>query len=176
MEYETLPDKLKPFLNNYKIHVLEIKRFHDIDCFQTDLREVFGFIQRSGSPDEERKFTFENREKFQELDEDAFDLITTVTNSKELELLKNEYQDERGKINMCEAILGMIEAGRVEGRTEGEAKIVAMIRRKYDRKKNLLGISDELELDYSYVKEVIDLINTYPDWTDLQIGETLIKQ
>lgn len=51
-----------------------------------------------------------------------------------------------------------------------------MIRRKYDRKKNLLSISDELELDYSYVKEVIDLINTYPDWTDLQIGETLIKQ
>ena len=174
--YETLPDKLKPFLNNYKIHVLEIKHFHDIDCFQTDLREVFGFIQRSGSPDEERKFTFENREKFQELDEDAFDVITTVTNSKELELLKNEYQDKRGKINMCEAILGMIEAGRVEGRTEGEAKIVAMIRRKYDRKKNLLSISDELELDYSYVKEVIDLINTYPDWTDLQIGETLIKQ
>ena len=81
---------------------------------------------------------------------------------------------------MCEAILGMIEAGRVEGRTEGEvkgeAKIVAMIRRKYDKKKNLLIISDELELDYSYVKEVIDLINTYPDWTDLQIGETLIKQ
>ena len=77
---------------------------------------------------------------------------------------------------MCEAILGMIEAGWVEGRTEGEAKIVAMIRRKYDRKKNLLSISDELELDYSYVKEVIDLINTYPDWTDLQIGETLIKQ
>lgn len=81
---------------------------------------------------------------------------------------------------MCEAILGMIEAGRVEGRTEGEvkgeAKIVAMIRRKYDKKKNLLIISDELELDYSYVKGVIDLINIHPDWTDLQIGEALIKQ
>ena len=46
MEYETLPDKLKVFLNNYKIHVLEIRSFHDIDRFKTDLREVFGFIQR----------------------------------------------------------------------------------------------------------------------------------
>ncbi len=174
MEYETLPDKLKVFLNNYKIHVLEIRSFHDIDRFKTDLREVFGFIQRSGDPAEEQKFTFENKERFQKMDEEAFDVITTVTGSKELELMKNEYRDERGKINMCEAILGMIEAGRVEGRTHGEAKIVAIIRKKYIKKKNLQIISDELELDYSYVKEVVDLIHEHPDWTDLQIGEMLI--
>ncbi len=108
------------------------------------------------------------------MDEEAFDVITTVTGSKELELMKNEYRDERGKINMCEAILGMIEAGRVEGRTHGEAKIVAIIRKKYIKKKNLQIISDELELDYSYVKEVVDLIHEHPDWTDLQIGEMLI--
>ncbi|MFR2483222.1 MAG: transposase, partial [Hungatella sp.] len=54
LEYETLPDKLKVFLNNYKIHVLEIRSFHDIDRFKTDLREVFGFIQRSGNPAEEQ--------------------------------------------------------------------------------------------------------------------------
>ena len=108
------------------------------------------------------------------MDEDAFDVITTVTGSKELELIKDDYRDERGKINMCEAILGMIEAGRVEGRTHGEAKIVAIIRKKYIKKKNLQIISDELELDYSYVKEVVDLIHEHPDWTDLQIGEALI--
>jgi hypothetical protein len=174
LEYETLPDKLKVFLNNYKIHVLEIRSFHDIDRFKTDLREVFGFIQRSGNPAEEQKFTFENKERFQKMDEDAFDVITTVTGSKELELIKDDYRDERGKINMCEAILGMIEAGRVEGRTHGEAKIVAIIRKKYIKKKNLQIISDELELDYSYVKEVVDLIHEHPDWTDLQIGEALI--
>ena len=117
-----------------------------------------------------------NKERFQKLDEDAFDVITTVTGSKELELIKDDYRDERGKINMCEAILGMIEAGRVEGRTHGEAKIVAIIRKKYIKKKNLQIISDELELDYSYVKEVVDLIHEHPDWTDLQIGETLIMR
>lgn len=69
------------------------------------------------------------------MDEEAFDVITTVTGSKELELMKNEYRDERGNINMCEAILGMIEAGRVEGRTHGEAKIVAIIRKNILRRK-----------------------------------------
>ena len=64
----------------------------------------------------------------------------------------------------------------IRDRTHGEAKIVAIIRKKYIKKKNLQIISDELELDYSYVKEVVDLIHEHPDWTDLQIGETLIMR
>lgn len=39
---------------------MEIRDFQDIDFFRTDLREVFGFVQRSGDPDAEKRFTFEN--------------------------------------------------------------------------------------------------------------------
>lgn len=176
MEYEALPDHLKQFLNNYKIHVLEVRSFPDIDRFKTDIREVFGFIQRSGSPDEEREFIFQNKGTFEELDEDAFDVIAALTGGKELETVKEDYREKGGKINMCEAILGMIEEGRVEGRAEGETKIVAMIKRKLDKKKSLPAISDELELDLTYVREVTDLINSNPEWTDLQIAEALIRQ
>lgn len=176
MEYETLPDHLKQFLNNYKIHVLEVRSFPAIDRFKTDIREVFGFIQRSGSPDEEREFIFQNKGTFEELDEDAFDVIAALTGGKELENVKEDYREKGGKINMCEAILGMIEEGRVEGRAEGETKIVAMIKRKLDKKKSLPAISDELELDLTYVREVTDLIHSNPEWTDLQIAEALIRQ
>ena len=154
--------------------VLELRSFEDIDCFRTDLREVFGFIKHSNDKNREWEFAFQNEETFQCLDEDAFDVIISVTGSAELEQIKDMYCEEGGKINMCEAILGMIEAGRGEGRTHGEDKIVAIIRKKYIKKKNLQIISDELELDYSYVKEVVDLIHEHPDWTDLQIGEALI--
>ena len=175
-----IPEEIRGMLNNYRIHILEVRHFEKTERFRTDLREVFGFIQKAADKNAAKRFTFQNEERFKELAEDAYDVISVLTESRELEEVKERYREKGGKINMCEAILGMIEAGRVEGRTEGEvkgeAKIVAMIRRKYDKKKNLLIISDELELDYSYVKEVIDLINTYPDWTDLQIGETLIKQ
>lgn len=172
MEYENLPNNLKRYLNNYKIHVLEIGKFLDIDRFQTDIREVFGFIQRSENPEEEKAFTFQNKDRFQELDEDAYDVITAVTGSKELELIKNNYRYKGGKINMCQAILGMID----EGRAEGETKLVGVIRKKYGQKKGISAISDDLGLDYAYVEEVTAFFDKKPEWTDFQIAEALVKR
>ena len=122
MEYENLPENMKKIFNNYKIQVLEIQDFADIDCFKTDLREVFGFIQRSGDLDAEEKFTEENEEKFRELDEDAFDVIVSITGADELEKVKEQYREEGRRINMCEAIRGMIAKGREEGIKEGRAE------------------------------------------------------
>ena len=54
------------------------------------------------------------------MDEEAFDVITAITGSRELERVKEQYREEGGRINMCEAIRGMIEDGRIEGRLEGK--------------------------------------------------------
>ena len=51
--------------------VLELRSFEDIDCFRTDLREVFGFIKHSNDKNREWEFAFQNEETFQCLDEDA---------------------------------------------------------------------------------------------------------
>lgn len=123
MEYKNLPGKLKDMLNNYKIQVLEVRNFKNIDCFKSDLREVIGFIQRAGDADEERKFTFENEDKFRAMDEEAFDVIVSVTGSDELEGMKDACREEGGKINMCEAIQGMIRQGREEGRQDKACKV-----------------------------------------------------
>lgn len=92
LDCEHLPEQFKGFLNNYKIQVLEIRDFKNIDCFKTDLREVFGFIQRSGDAVAEQQFTFENEDKFKAMDEEAFDVITALTHSKELEQVKDDYR------------------------------------------------------------------------------------
>ena len=52
------------------------------------------------------------------MDEDAFDVITALTGSVELENVKDACREEGGKVNMCEAIKGMIEDGREEGKRE----------------------------------------------------------
>ena len=99
--------------------VLELRSFEDIDCFRTDLREVFGFIKHSNDKNREWEFAFQNEETFQCLDEGAFDVIVSVTGSAELGQIKDMYCEEGGKINMCEAIRGMIEDGRIEGVKQG---------------------------------------------------------
>ncbi|WP_320929945.1 hypothetical protein [Hungatella sp.] len=130
---------LKDLFNNYRLHVLEVIRFKDIDQFNTDLREVFGFIGFSGDKTAVRNYVAENRDSFEQLSEDAYDVIAVMAHSKELEDVKERYREKGGKINMCEAIRGMIEDGRLEGRHEGELKAKQIVARNM----YLRGMSEE---------------------------------
>lgn len=120
LDLDSVPDKVKDLLNDYRIHILEVRRIQELDRYQTDLREVFGFIQKSGDKAAVKKFAFENAEKFQKLEEDAYDVISILTGSKELETMKEKYREKGGKINMCEAIRGLIEEGKAIGLSLGD--------------------------------------------------------
>lgn len=120
LDLDSVPDKVKDLLNDYRIHILEVRRIQELDRYQTDLREVFGFIQKSGDKAAVKKFAFENAEKFQKLEEDAYDVISILTGSKELETMKEKYREKADKINMCEAIRGLIEEGKAIGLSLGD--------------------------------------------------------
>lgn len=139
INFDEVPEMLKDLFNNYRLHVLEVRRFKDIDQFNTDLREVFGFIGFSGDKTAVRNYVAENQDSFEQLSEDAYDVIAVMAHSKELEDVKERYRKKGGKINMCEAIRGMIEDGRLEGRREGELKAKQIVARNM----YLRGMSEE---------------------------------
>ena len=139
INFDEVPEMLKDLFNNYRLHVLEVRRFKDIDQFNTDLREVFGFIGFSGDKTAVRNYVAENQDSFEQLIEDAYDVIAVMAHSKELEDVKERYREKGGKINMCEAIRGMIEDGRLEGRREGELKAKQIVARNM----YLRGMSEE---------------------------------
>ena len=139
INFDEVPEMLKDLFNNYRLHVLEVRRFKDIDQFNTDLREVFGFIGFSGDKTAVRNYVAENQDSFEQLSEDAYDVIAVMAHSKELEDVKERYREKSGKINMCEAIRGMIEDGRLEGRREGELKAKQIVARNM----YLRGMSEE---------------------------------
>lgn len=89
------------------------------DLFQTDLREVFGFFQRSEDKYAIQQFVEERKTQFERLDEDAYDMITALTNTKEFADKKESYREEGSGINMCRAIRELIEDGKLEGLREG---------------------------------------------------------
>ena len=139
INFDEVPEMLKDLFNNYRLHVLEVRRFKDIDQFNTDLREVFGFIGFSGDKTAVRNYVAENQDSFEQLSEDAYDVIAVMAHSKELEDVKERYREKGWKINMCEAIRGMIEDGRLEGRREGELKAKQIVARNM----YLRGMSEE---------------------------------
>lgn len=84
-----------------------------------------------------------NRVHFEGMDEEAFDVITAITGSRELEQVKEQYREEGGRINMCEAIRGMIEDGRMEGKLEGKYEGALEKTRAVARNMYLRGMSAE---------------------------------
>ena len=84
----------------------------------------------------------ENDEYYSKMDEDAFEVVTKYTNSKELVQVRN-YTIEGGKNDVCKAIQDLMadskEKGREEGREEGRE--LALIE---TAKKLLDVLSDEV--------------------------------
>ena len=161
LDSDQYPEAMMRMVNNYHIHVLEMRSYEGTWQFRTDLHEVMGFIQRAGDKEKERSFTEENRENFEALDEEAYDVITALTGSEELEAVKEQYRERGGTINMCEAIRGMIEDGRQEGLLIGKQKgamekIQQVAYNMYCRGMSAEDAAAICEIEHSQIQEWFD--------------------
>lgn len=66
--------------------------------------------------------------------------------------------------------------GRAEGRAEGKAELISIIRKKASRGMAAADIADCLETECGEVERILELMGTYPDWTDLQVAEELVRR
>jgi len=120
LDFSDIPEELKPLVNNYKIHLIDIKKIQDTSVFKTDVRQVFDFIRYS-EDSRKMKELLEKDEAYQNLDEDAYDMVALYTKSKELLKLAKQHK-EGDNIDMCKAIQDMMQEERTEGRAEGRAE------------------------------------------------------
>lgn len=104
------------FFNEFHINLLDIHTLESSDIFQTDLREIFGFLKRQGDKDKLRKYVEEN-EAFRNMKEDAFDVSCTYSESWKLAIKKEEYRT-KGGLNMCTALKEWAEEERAAGRED----------------------------------------------------------
>lgn len=140
MELEDYPQELWGFIEDYRIHLLEVRNFQNLEYFHTDLRYVFGFLQKEKSKEELRKYVQENSAEFEHLCEDAYDMIGMMSHSSELLEYKQGNACDEGGENMCQAILEMIEDGRQEGRQEERQQGMKVLVESFRE----LGISKEI--------------------------------
>ena len=114
LDFTDVPEELRDVVSDYKINVIDIREFENTDVFQTDLKQVFDFIRYS--TDKKKLLDLvKNDAYYQAMDEDAFDVITQYTKSKEL-VQNKDYTIEGGKNDMCKAIQDLMADSKEEGR------------------------------------------------------------
>lgn len=104
------------------MNLLDVCRFEHLECFQTDLKEVFGFLQMRRDYEKLKCFINENEEAFRNMKEDAYDVITAYGENKILTKLKRKCRQEGDTYDMCKALDDLWENGRKEGERCGEKR------------------------------------------------------
>lgn len=104
LDLTDIPEEMKKLVNHYPIHIFEVHRFENTEWFQTDLREVFEFIQCAEDKEKLKEFVELRKDKLANMREDACDVIAAITKIKTIPFKQKGYRNENGGINMCKAL------------------------------------------------------------------------
>ena len=141
MNMEALPEHMKQFVNDYPMHLVNVKEFGDTSVFKTDLKQVFDFIKCSGSKEEIKRLVM-NNPAYENLDMDAYDVMTVHAHSKELEELRDRVEKEEG--DMCKGLADWAKEERELGMEQGiEQGILLYAYRMVERGR--LSVKEALE-------------------------------
>lgn len=156
LDFSEIPDELKRLVNNYPIHLLEVRKIKDTSVFKTDLKQVFDFIQCSEDENKLRELV-EKDEAFRNMDEDAYDMAVSYTKATEL-VDKKKFHQKGGTVDMCKALTDMLRSERIEGRNEGieqgiEQGIQALILDNLEEGKSAGCIIEKLVRRFSLPEE-----------------------
>ena len=123
--FHNFDKKLLKFVKDYEINLIDPVAIgkENFNKFMTELREVLLCLKYSKDK-EKLYYTVKNDKAFEHVPNEAVSLINTLTGSN-MKLNKDKEES-----NMCEAIEGLIEDGKKEGRKEGQIKVLVSLVKK----------------------------------------------
>ena len=148
-------EEIRPYVANYRMNLVIMQELKE-ETFRTSLRELVGVMKRSEDTGELRAYIKENKERFDRMDDGAYEAIGALTGKEDW----MEYgKKPEGGHSMWKALEGFIEEGRIEGRKEGRqegsrTKLIDLVCRKLRKGKDANEIADALEEELSVVEKI----------------------
>lgn len=153
-----VPEKLKPFVNDYKINVFNIAFLSPktIAMFKSDFKIIAEYF-RAKRLNQKYKGS---KEKLKHANE-TLKMFSALTGDNSFEKVYNESNSKKGGITMCDVVERIRNDGRTEGRTEGILEGKAdVIRKMLDA--NALTIEQIADILKLPVKEVQKIARKVP--------------
>ena len=149
-----IPEKLKPFVNDYKINLFEITKLTDsqISCFKSDFKVVADyFVKRNKVPDYRG-----TNDVIKHVDE-FFKLMKVLTNDNTFETVYNENISKgTGGVTMDRFLNSVMEKGVQKGLTSGKAEIIQEMIKKGNM--SVEQIASILKLPVEKVRELAEMV------------------
>lgn len=140
LDFEDISPALREYINDYPIHVFEIRKLENTEVFRTDLKQIFEFIKYSSDKKKLRQLV-QSDPAYQEMDEDAYDMAVQYADVTQLINVKTNYQ-KGGKVNMCRAFDEMLQDERMEGHANAVRNIVLNMVNKGKTDEEILELTE----------------------------------
>ncbi|MBQ7920637.1 MAG: Rpn family recombination-promoting nuclease/putative transposase [Lachnospiraceae bacterium] len=120
LDMDAVPKYLKFYVNDYAMHLVNVREIEDTSVFKTDLRQVFDFMKCAEDMEKVQELIKDNPD-YMHVDMEAYDVMMVHGHSEVLERIRENVKEEGG--NVCKGLTdwGKQERalGHAEGRSEG---------------------------------------------------------
>ena len=130
-----------------------------MDVFRTDLKQIFNFIKYEKNKEKLKELVSSDPE-YQNMEEDAFDMIAACTKAERLLTVK-KYHGKEGKVNMCQALDEMLADERAAGMEAGieqgiEQILRLLISKKVKKNFTLEQTAEYFEMDIEVLRPIYE--------------------
>lgn len=116
---DNIDKRLYPLIGDWPLNLIQFDKIKDWNKYHSDIRLVLEIMNYRNNPDDLREFV-DSHEEYHDLSMDTYMMISKFMNIDELMNMEPEnLLNEQGGINMCKAVKGIYEEGKIEGKIEG---------------------------------------------------------
>jgi hypothetical protein len=126
-----LPDELKPYVNDFKINLVEV-RDNDLEFHNQDNKDLFTLLKIMYDNGIDRIIKRQQLEHYSiqhNVDQTVVKVIASVTN------VNMDIFEKEGDVTVCELWDEVRQEGRVEGEIKGEDKLAKLINKLMNEKR-----------------------------------------
>ena len=145
-------DVMRKYIPNYWINLIDAGSVENIECFQTDLKEIFGMMKCRKDEKALIDYMRENEAYFRHVDNETYRAIDELLQSKQIldtEVSKEEMEGER---DMCKALEDLYQHGVGDGENK---KLTGQVEKKLRKGLSVPEIAEMLEENEKTIEEIV---------------------